>query len=445
MRTLLHRALAPVLAPLALCSLVACSGGEPNAAAGDDVRPVTIWWFQWAPAQGLQELADEFRAETGIPVSVRQIPLNSYQDMVFREFAANETEFDVVIGDSQWIGRGATKGLYEELTEWLPTVVDLGTIHARAARYLCEYPEGSGRWYAAPCETDAIGLAYRKDWLEDPAEREAFRALHGRELAVPATWEEFRDVADFFQRPDEKRYGCAFPTGRAYDALTMGFQNLLWSFGGRWHAEDSNAVVGHLNTPETAAALDFFRELVHLGPNGAENLDYDKTIEPFLNGSTAMLVNYFAFFPSIHSTLGERVGFAVVPGHDGKRVASLGGQGLSISTKIAPERKELAKRFIAWFLQRDVQEKWITKPAGFTANTAILASAAFRAQTPYNGPFADSVDTIRDFWNVPVFNELLEATQRYVGQAVDGEMPTAEALHRLAIEKERILKEAGLL
>jgi hypothetical protein len=39
MRTLLHRALAPVLAPLALCSLVACSGGEPNAAAGDDVRP----------------------------------------------------------------------------------------------------------------------------------------------------------------------------------------------------------------------------------------------------------------------------------------------------------------------------------------------------------------------------------------------------------------------
>jgi multiple sugar transport system substrate-binding protein len=262
---------------------------------------------------------------------------------------------------------------------------------------------------------------------------------------VPATWEEFRDVADFFQRPDEKRYGCAFPTGRAYDALTMGFQNLLWSFGGRWHAEDSNAVVGHLNTPETAAALDFFRELVHLGPNGAENLDYDKTIEPFLNGSTAMLVNYFAFFPSIHSTLGERVGFAVVPGHDGKRVASLGGQGLSISTKIAPERKELAKRFIAWFLQRDVQEKWITKPAGFTANTAILASAAFRAQAPYNAPFADSIDTMRDFWNVPVFNELLAVTQKHLGRAIDGETTTKEALDQLAADKERILKEAGLL
>jgi hypothetical protein len=52
---------------------------------------------------------------------------------------------------------------------------------------------------------------------------------------------------------------------------------------------------------------------------------------------------------------------------------------------------------------------------------------------------------MQDFWNVPVFNELLTVTQRYVGMAVDGEMPTADALKQLAIEKERILKEAGLL
>jgi multiple sugar transport system substrate-binding protein len=235
-----------------LLALAACSG---KSASADEIRPLTVWWFQWAPASGLQELANEFKAETGTEVVVSQIPLDSYQDRVFQEFGAGETKFDVVIGDSQWIGRGATKGLYEELTSWLPTVVDLKTIHARAARYLCEYPEGSGRWYAAPCETDAIGLAYRKDWFEDPEEQAAFRARFGRELAVPDTWEEFRDVAQFFQRPAEKRYGCALLTGRSYDALTMGFQNLLWAFGGRWHAEDSNRVVGHLNTSATAAAL----------------------------------------------------------------------------------------------------------------------------------------------------------------------------------------------
>ncbi len=427
---------------LALAALLsACSTKSSEA----EVQPLSIWWFQWEPAAGLQELAHEFTAETGITVEVRQIPLSSYQDQVFLEFGNPRTSFDVVIGDSQWIGRGATKGLYEELTDWLPTVVDLKSIHPRAAKYLCEYPEGSGRWYAAPCETDAVGLGYRRDWFEDPAEKKAFRARYGRELAVPATWEEFRDAAQFFQRPEEKRYGCALPSGRDYDALTMGVQNLLWAFGGHWHAEGSNAVVGELDTPQTAAAVDFFASLLELGPNGAENLDYGEVLEAFTNGSTAMLVNYFAFFPGIEKQFGDKVGFAVVPEKDGNRVASLGGQGLSISTKIAPERKELAKRFIAWFLERPVQERWITKPAGFTANTEILKSDDFRSKTPYNAPFADSIDHMRDFWNVPVYNELLAVTQRYIGMAIDGEMPTMEALHQLAREKERILKEAGLL
>jgi multiple sugar transport system substrate-binding protein len=423
--------------------LAGCGGGEEPAAGG--AEKLVVWWFQWEPATGLQELSAGFTAETGIEVEVVQIPLSSYQDKVFLEFGNSSTAFDIVIGDSQWIGRGASKGLYEDLTDWLPTVVDLDTIHPRAARYLCEYPTGSGRWYAAPCETDAMGLVYRRDWFSDPAEQKAFEARYGYPLAVPDTWDQFRDVAEFFHRPDEKRYGCVIPTGRSYDALTMGVQNLLWAYGGAWKAPDSNRVVGYLDTPESAAAVDALRELLAFGPNGAANMDYGQVLEPFTNGSSAMLVNYFAFFPGIHAAQGDEVGFAVVPGKDGRRVASLGGQGLSISTTISDEREARAKRFIAWFLRTETQQEWITKPAGFTANTEILRSEEFRTLTPYNAPFADSVDAMQDFWNVPVFNELMAASQRYVGMAIDGEMSTADALRDLAVEKERILREAGLL
>jgi len=432
----------------ACAGLTACSKdpATPASASGAAAAPsIRVWWFQWAPADGLQELGREFQKETGIEVVVEQIPLGSYQEKVFLEFGAARTRFDILIGDSQWIGRGATKGLYVDLTEWLPTVVDLASIHPRAAKYLCEYPEGSGKWFAAPCETDAVGVAYRKDWFEDPAEKQAFQAQYGRALEVPQSWDDFQQVAEFFQRPDAKRYGCSLPSDRSYDGLTMGVQNLLWAFGGRWHAEDSNKVVGELDTPGSVAGVEFYKKLLKLGPNGAERMDYGQVLESFTNGSTAMILNYFAFFPGIQQHFGDKVGFAVVPAHDGKRVASLGGQGMSISTRIPPEQVELSKRFIAWFMQRKVQEQWITKPAGFTANADILKSAEFRAKTPYNGPFAESVDSMQDFWNVPVFNELLTVTQRYVGMAVDGEMPTADALKQLAIEKERILKEAGLL
>ena len=115
-------------------------------------------------------MGNDFEAETGIAIEVKQIPWPSYQDQVFLNLGNNKTDFDIVIGDSQWIGRGATKGLYLELTDWLTSAVEIKTIHPRAARYLCEYPPGSGKFFAAPCETDAIGFVYRKDWFEDEAE-----------------------------------------------------------------------------------------------------------------------------------------------------------------------------------------------------------------------------------------------------------------------------------
>ena len=126
-------------------------------------KKITIWWAQWDPAAALQELGHEFAQETGIAVEVYQIPWPAYQDQVFLNFGNKQTDFDIVVGDSQWIGRGATKGLYLELTDWLPEALDLSAIHPRAARYLCEYPPGSSRFFAAPCQTDAIGFVYREE------------------------------------------------------------------------------------------------------------------------------------------------------------------------------------------------------------------------------------------------------------------------------------------
>lgn len=407
--------------------------------APETTPTLRIWWAQWAPADGLSELGTRFADETGIQVQVHQIPWSAYQDQVFLNFGNRQTDFDIVVGDSQWIGRGASRNLYLDLTEWLPTAIDIDTIHPRAARYLCEYPAGSARFYAAPCETDAIGMIYRKDWFEDPKERSAFEDRFGRPLNPPETWAEFREVASHFYRPDQKRYGCALPTGRGYDSLTMGFQMILWAFGANW--EEDQRVQGVLDTPAAAQALEFFIDLLQFAPPDASNLDYGQALEMFTNGSTAMALNYFAFFPGIVSQFGDNVGFAQVPGRKGRRHVSLGGQGFSISTKTSPERQERAKKFIAWFLQRDIQEAWITKDAGFTAHTDILKSETFATASPYNKAFAQSLDHVKDFWNVPVFNELLSVAQQHLGEALDGVKAPEKALSQIAVSHERILAE----
>ena len=100
---------------------------------------------------------------------------------------------------------------------------------------------------------------------------------------------------------------------------------------------------------------------------------------------------------------------------------------------------------VAWFVLTKIQKQWITKPAGFTANTAILSSGEFAAAAPYNAAFAASLDHVRDFWNVPVFGQLLAPAQQHLGEALDGKKSPKEALDEIAKEQEEILRDAGLI
>jgi len=419
------------------------AGETPPPTPGERpaAQTLTIWWAQWAPADGLQALAEEFGRKENVTVKVHQIPWSSFQDQVFQEFGKPTSAFDIVVGDSQWLGRGATKGLYLDLTAWLLSAADVKALHPLALKYLAEYPTGSGRYYAAPAETDAMGWAYRKDWFDDPAEKAAFKKKCKRELGVPETWEDLKNIAEFFTRPDKKRYGNVLVTGRGYDDIVMGFEQVLYAFGGAWGDPKTMKVQGALDSADAVKALDFFKAMLKYAPPGGSKLGYGEALEPFVNGSSAMLMNYFAFFPDLAKKMGDKVGFFAMPKNGARRYASLGGQGFSISTKAAPAQQELAKKFIAWFLQEPTQQEWVKKPGGFTANAAILKSDAFKSASPYNAAFAQSMDIVQDFWNVPVYNELIASTAQQLGEALDGKKSSKDALAALAVEHEKILSQ----
>jgi multiple sugar transport system substrate-binding protein len=219
----------------------------------------------------------------------------------------------------------------------------------------------------------------------------------------------------------------------------MGFQQVLYAFGGAWVEPGTKKVDGVLDSADSVKALEFFRTLLESSPPGGGKFGYGEALEPFVNGSTALLMNYFAFFPDLAKKMEGKVGFFAMPSKEGRRFASLGGQGCSISAKAAPEQQELAKRFIAWFLSKETQKKWVQKPGGFTANVEILKSPEFKKASPYNEAFAASMDIVQDFWNVPSYNELIATTTRQLGEAVDGKKTPKEALSTLAREHQKIL------
>ena len=77
---------------------------EPMEEAAGGVDELTILWAQWDPADYLAELVKDYEAETGITVNVVQEPWGSFPTLFNTEMAAQGTSYDMVVGDSQWIG-----------------------------------------------------------------------------------------------------------------------------------------------------------------------------------------------------------------------------------------------------------------------------------------------------------------------------------------------------
>ena len=86
----------------------------------DLFRPteLTILWAEWDPANYLQELVNEYEKETGVKVTVETTAWPGFQTKAFAEFNAKGDAYDMVVGDSQWLGAGSTGGHYVDLTDF---------------------------------------------------------------------------------------------------------------------------------------------------------------------------------------------------------------------------------------------------------------------------------------------------------------------------------------
>jgi multiple sugar transport system substrate-binding protein len=417
-------------------------------AGSASAQELTIFWAEWDPANYLQELVNEYEAETGVKVTVETTPWQDFQTKAFTEFNARGSAYDMVVGDSQWLGSASEAGHYVDLTEFF-NKHDLSNVMAPATvKYYAEYPSNSGKFWAIPAEGDAVGWSYRKDWFEDPKEMEAFKAKYGYDLAVPKTWAELRDIAEFFHRPDQNRYGIAIYTDNSYDGLVMGVENVIFSYGGELGDYQSYKVDGIINSEQNVKALELYRELYTFTPPGWAKAFFVENNQAITENLAAMSMNYFAFFPALLNTAtnpnAANTGFFANPaGPDGDQFAALGGQGISIVAY--SENQEESFKFLEWFIQDDVQKRW-AELGGYTASAAVLESEEFRNATPYNEAFFQTMFKVKDFWAVPEYAELLTAAnQRLYPYVVGGEGTAKEVLDALAQDWTETFKKYGRL
>lgn len=413
---------------------------------------LTLCWAAWDPANALVELSKDFEAQSGITMSFEFVPWTSYADRMLNELNSGGQLCDLLIGDSQWIGGAAESELYIKLNDFFEAEgISMDDFIPATVTGYAEWPKGTPNYWALPAFGDVVGWAYRKDWFERPELQEEFQATYGRPLAPPATLDELKDIATFFQGREidgNTVYGAALFTERGSEGITMGVTNVLYNYGLTYGtAEDPYALDGVVNSPEVVAGLEFFKALYDCcTPPGSSNWYMGETIDAYKSGQAAMMMNFAFIWPGVNvdpNVGGDRSGYFPNPAGPGGHFAQLGGQGISVVAN--SDNVDGALAYIKWFAQPEVQARW-WELGGYSALRAVVEDPGFATSQPYAQTFLDSMAIVKDFWAEPSYASLMLAMQARVHDyVVAGNGTAQEALDGLVEDWTEVFEDEGKL
>ncbi|NTF46064.1 ABC transporter substrate-binding protein [Rhizobium sp. AC27/96] len=412
---------------------------------------LTLCWASWDPANALVSLSKEFEAKTGNKMSYEFVPWPNFADRMLNELNSGGKLCDLMIGDSQWIGGAAENNLYVKLNDFFDKegIKMSDFIPATVVGY-SEWPKNTPNYWALPAFADVVGWTYRKDWFAKPELQAEFKKKYGRDLAVPKTLTELKDIAEFFQGrtvDGKKVYGAAIYTERGSEGITMGAMNALYNYGFEYdNPKKPYELEGYVNSPGAVKGLEFYKALYDCcTPPGSSDVYMSENTDAYKSGQVALQMNFTFTWPGINADPnvgGDKTGYFANPaGPDGKQFAQLGGQGISVVA--ASGKKEAALEYIKWFAQPEVQQKW-WKLGGYSALNAVVNDPSFATSQPYAKPFLESMAIVKDFWAEPSYAALLQATQkRFHNYVVAGQGTAKQALDGLVTDWTATFKDDG--
>ncbi|MBL8668726.1 MAG: carbohydrate ABC transporter substrate-binding protein [Rhodospirillales bacterium] len=146
-------------------------------------------------------LARAFREITDISVVHDLIREGELIERLETQMRTGRNLYDAYVSDSDLIGTHWRYGSAVPLTDWITgdgAAFTLPTLDLDDFIGLRFTTAPDGKVYQLPDQQFANLYWFRYDWFQRPDFRERFRNRHGYELAVPANWKAYEDIADFF-------------------------------------------------------------------------------------------------------------------------------------------------------------------------------------------------------------------------------------------------------
>lgn len=382
----------------------------------------------------VQALLPEFEEATGMTVNVEVLNYALMHEKLVPQLTApaGSGSYDVIVVDNYWVGEFVNAGWLIELDDRVAAseTIDLDV-------YLPSMPDMVGQvdgtTYMVPFYNYAMGLIYRDDLLNDPDLQAEFEETYGRELALPASPEEYVELAKFMTRDRDgdgevDLYGSAM-MGLRPDPITMEWLNYLYGLGGRLYDENWNAVVN--NEAGIRATELYVEAMKNAAPPGAPAYGFDEAFSTMAQGNAFSYITFNWMLPRLNdpqeSEVVDQTTVVRVPGDTGL----LGGWGWGIPN--SSPNPDAAWAFIEWVESFPVAKERAMM-GGAPTRSDVFSDSDVLDKYPHYKEVEQIVGEAIPFPIMSRSPQVVEVLGRELSEAVAGSRSPEEAMNRAADE-----------
>ena len=304
---------------------------------------INVLLFGMPYTRGLQALAADFQAETGIKANIEVIGQKVFENRITLEFTGNTNKIDVVHTPVIQVQRWIKAGWVQPITSRVNNIQDKADILAGP---LDAY-KVNGEYWAVPYMAAVGMMTYRKDILKAAGKK------------FPQTFEEMIDVAKAVHSKDVAAVALRAAPGQGFNMFI--FPMIMRAYGGKFFADyPGGDLTPAINSPETLKALRVYMTLLNnYGPPGAGNFNFPEVRAGVINGKIAMTLEGTGIVNAItspaKSKFADRQGVALPPAGPAGRSPAIAVHGLGIPKGASDP--ETSFKFIEWATSEKIISK----------------------------------------------------------------------------------------
>ena len=393
---LLKNALAIGLAVVMSIGVAGCgAGGSSVSQPQEKVDTIHILMEAVPDTTYVQEAAEKFTEQTGVKVEIEAVNYQTMHEKIVTEMTAATSSYDVVICDHTWIGEFAEAGWVIPLDDYIESSGFDTSVYLDSVKQMMSCASDPDTTYFIPFCTYTYALLYRTDVFENEEYAAAYKEATGEDFGVPATIEEYVNVAKFLTSyTDKELYGAAMQAQRS-DPITMEYTNFLFGNGGDYYDESGNIAI---NSPEAVQALEYYVDCVNnAAPEGSAGFGFDETLDA----------------PGGHS--------------------NTGGWGWGIPSNA--KDKDTSWQFIEYIESFEVAKERAIK-GGSPTRSDVFSDPDVLAAWPYYQDALTIISNAKALPRMPELPQILEILGRELSEAVAGSKSPQDALDTVAQEME---------